>query len=186
LTTITKFKEERFPSPIPSKQLYRVLFSLRYLLFYYLLIQVYCPYATALGFERPAPHLFLTDINIHSDTKAEPLKLSSLTLYIDLWQGGKPAPGQNPPVISPSVGISRRISVRAEIQPKDPVLSNTRLAKIVPLSHLRQAKIDANEISLSTARLSGTGSLNWPHCPSEWRNIISIPAPNLPICNRRQ
>jgi hypothetical protein len=91
-----------------------------------LFIQVYCPYAT-LGYERPTPHL-LTDINIHSDTQAEPRKLSSLTLYIDLWQGGKPAPGQNPPVISPPVVIFRRIGVRAEIRTQNPVLSNTRLA----------------------------------------------------------
>jgi hypothetical protein len=58
------------------------------------------------GYERPIPHLILTD-NIHSDTQAEPRKLSSLTLYIDLWQEGKPAPGQNPPVISPPVAIFR-------------------------------------------------------------------------------
>jgi hypothetical protein len=44
-----------------------------------LFIQVYCPYAT-LGYERPTPPS-LTDINIHSDTQAEPRKLSSLTLY---------------------------------------------------------------------------------------------------------
>jgi hypothetical protein len=101
-----------------------------------LFIQVYCPYA-ALGYERPTPHL-LTDINIHSDTRAEPRKLSSLTLYIDLWQEGKPAPGQNPPVISPPVVIFRRIGVRAEIRTQSPVLSNTRLVKMVPLSHLRR------------------------------------------------
>jgi hypothetical protein len=53
---------------------------------------------------------------------------------IDLWQEGKPAPGKNPLVISPPVVIFRRISVRAEIQTQNPVLSNTRLAKIVPLS----------------------------------------------------
>jgi hypothetical protein len=82
----------------------------------------------------------LTDINIHSDTQAEPRKLSSLTLYIDLWQEGKPAPGQNPPVISPPVVISRRTRVRAEIRTQSPVLSNTRLAKMVPLSHLRRLK----------------------------------------------
>jgi hypothetical protein len=85
-----------------------------YIGFYYLFIQVYCPYG-ALGYERPTPHL-LTDINIHSDTQAEPRKLSSLTLYIDLWQEGKPAPGQNPPVIFPPVVIFRRIGVRAEIR----------------------------------------------------------------------
>jgi hypothetical protein len=101
-----------------------------------LFLFIYCPYAT-LGYERPTPHL-LTDINIHSDTQAEPRKLSSLTLYIDLWQEGKPAPGQNPPVISPSVVIFRRIGVRAEIRTQNPVLSNTRLAKMVPLSHLRR------------------------------------------------
>jgi hypothetical protein len=94
-------------------------------LFIYLFTQVYCPYG-ALGYERPTPHL-LTDINIHSDTQAEPRKLSSLTLYIDLWQEGKPAPGKNPPVISPPVVIFRRIGVRAEIRTQNPVLSNTRL-----------------------------------------------------------
>jgi hypothetical protein len=52
-----------------------------------------------LGYERQTPHLFLTDTNIHSGTQAEPRKLSSLTLYIDLWQEGKPAPGQTPPVV---------------------------------------------------------------------------------------
>jgi hypothetical protein len=40
-----------------------------------------------LGYERPIPHPS-TDTNIHSDTQAEPRKLSSLTLYIDLWQEG--------------------------------------------------------------------------------------------------
>jgi hypothetical protein len=89
------------------------------------------------GYERPTPHLILTD-NIHSDTQAEPRKLSSLTLYIDLWQGGKPAPGQHPPVISPPVVILRRIGVRAEIRTQNPVLSNTRLVKMVPPSHLRR------------------------------------------------
>jgi hypothetical protein len=89
------------------------------------------------GYERPTPHLILTD-NIHSDTQAEPRKLSSLTLYIDLWQEGKPAPGQNPPVISPPMVIFRRIGFRAEIRTQNPVLSNTRLAKMVPLSHLRR------------------------------------------------
>jgi hypothetical protein len=89
------------------------------------------------GYERPTPHLILTD-NIHSDTQAVPRKLSSLTLYIDLWQEGKPAPGQNPPVISPPVIIFRRIGVCAKIRTQNPVLSNTRLAKMVPLSHLRR------------------------------------------------
>jgi hypothetical protein len=90
-----------------------------------------------LGDNKDQPPI-LTDINIHSDTQAEPRKLSSLTLYIDLWQEGKPAPGQNPPVISPPVVIFRRIGVRAEIRAQNPVLSNTRLAKMVPLSHLRR------------------------------------------------
>jgi hypothetical protein len=78
-------------------------------------------------------HLF-----IYLNTQAEPRKLSSLTLYIDLWQEGKPAPGQNPPVISPPVVIFRRIGVCAEIRTQNPVLSNTRLVKMVPLSHLRR------------------------------------------------
>jgi hypothetical protein len=60
---------------------------------------------------KDKPPIFLTDINIHSDTQAEPRKLSSLTLYIDLWQEGKPAPGYNPPVISPPVVIFQRIGV---------------------------------------------------------------------------
>jgi hypothetical protein len=107
------------------------------MLFIYLFIQVYCPYA-ALGYERPTTSYLLTDINIHSDTQAEPRKLSSLTLYIYLWQEGKSAPGQNPPVISPPVVIFRRIGVRAEIRTQNPVLSNTRLIKMVPLSHLRR------------------------------------------------
>jgi hypothetical protein len=93
-----------------------------------------------LGYERPTPHLILTD-NTHPDTQAEPRKLSSLTLYIDLWQEGKPAPGQNPPMISPPVGIFRRIGVRAEIRTQNPVLSNTRLVKMAPLSHLRRPTI---------------------------------------------
>jgi hypothetical protein len=107
---------------------------------YLLFIPVYCPYTT-LGYERPTPHL-LTDTNIHSDTQAEPRKLSSLTLYIDLWQEGKPAPRKNPPVISPPVVIFRRIGVRAEIRTQNLVLSNTRLAKMVPLSHLRRLMVD--------------------------------------------
>jgi hypothetical protein len=108
-------------------------------LFIYSFIQVYCPYAT-LGYERPTlPSL--TDINIHSDTQAEPRKLSSLTLYIDLWQEGKPALGQNPPVISLPMVIFRRIGVRADIRTQNPVLSNTRIAKMVPLSHLRRHTI---------------------------------------------
>jgi hypothetical protein len=87
---------------------------------------------------KDQPPIFLTDTNIYSDTQAEPRKLSSLTLYIDLWQEGKPAPGQNSPVISPPMVIFRRIGVRAEIRTQNPVLSNTKLAKMVPLSHLRR------------------------------------------------
>jgi hypothetical protein len=87
------------------------------------------------------PPSFLTDTNIHSDTQAVPRKLSSLTLYIDLWQEGKQAPGKNPSVISPPVVIFRRIGVRAEIRTQNPVLSNTRLAKMVPLSHLRRQSV---------------------------------------------
>jgi hypothetical protein len=91
-----------------------------------------------LDYERPTPNRYLTDINIHSDTQAEPRKLSSLTLYIDLWQEGKPAPGQNPPVISPPMVIFRRIGVCAEIRTQNLVLSNTQLTKMVSLSHLRR------------------------------------------------
>jgi hypothetical protein len=91
------------------------------------------------GLMKDQPPIFFNRYtNIHSDTQAEPRKLSSLTLYIDLWQEGKPAPGQNPPVISPPMVIFRRIGVRAEIRTQNPVLSNTRLAKMVPLSHLRR------------------------------------------------
>jgi hypothetical protein len=54
-----------------------------------LFIQVYCPYATV-SVMKTNPPSFLTDTNIHSDTQAEPRKLSSLALYIDLWQEGKP------------------------------------------------------------------------------------------------
>jgi hypothetical protein len=64
---------------------------------------------------------------------------------IDLRQEGKPAPGQNPPVISPPVVIFRRIGVRAEIRTQNPVLSNTRLAKMVPLSHLRRQLRDKSQ-----------------------------------------
>jgi hypothetical protein len=85
----------------------------------------------------------LTHINIHSDTQAEPRKLSSLTLYIDFWQEGKPAPGHNPGAISSPMVIFRRIGVCTEIQTQNPVPSNTRLAKMVPLSHLRQPIIDS-------------------------------------------
>jgi hypothetical protein len=118
------------------------------ILFIYLFIySSLLSYAT-LGYERPTPHL-LTDINIHSDTQAEPRKLSSLTLYIDLWPEGKPAPGQNPPVISPPVVIFRRICVRAEIRTQNPVLSNTRLAKMVPLSHLRRQVLFSNALEIT-------------------------------------
>jgi hypothetical protein len=92
-----------------------------------------------LGYERPTPNLFfLTDTNIHSDTQAEPRKLSLLTLYIDLWQEEKLAPGQNPSVISAPMVIFRRIGVCAEIRTQNLVLSNTQLTKMVSLSHLRR------------------------------------------------
>jgi hypothetical protein len=48
----------------------------------------------------------------------------------------KPAPRENPTMMTPPVVIFRRISVRAEIGTQNPVLSNTWLAKMVPLSHL--------------------------------------------------
>jgi hypothetical protein len=69
---------------------------------------------------KDQPPIFLTDINIRSGTQAEPRELSSLTLFINLWQEGKPAPGKNPPVISPPVGIFRRKDVRAEIRAQNP------------------------------------------------------------------
>jgi hypothetical protein len=56
-----------------------------------------------------------------------------------LVAGGETSPWvKPPPVISPPVVIFRRIGVRAEIRTQNPVLSNTRLSKIIPLSHLRQ------------------------------------------------
>jgi hypothetical protein len=58
--------------------------------------------------------------------------------------GGETSPEQNPPVISPPVVIFRRIGVRAEIRTQSPVLSNTRLAKMVPLSHLRRLVVFEN------------------------------------------
>jgi hypothetical protein len=72
------------------------------------------------GYERQTPYLILTD-NIHSDTQAEPLKLSPLTLYIDLWEEGKPAPGKNPPGISPPLVIFR-IGVGTEIRTQNRTL----------------------------------------------------------------
>jgi hypothetical protein len=129
---------------------------------------------------------FLTDINIHSDTQAEPRKLSPLTL---LWQEGKPAPGQNPPVISPPVVIFRRIGVRAEIRTQNPVLSNTVLAKMVLLSHLRRRistilhtpnKKKKNKLSnilesaYSSLKNAGTKSVEWETCttrPKPERNL---------------
>jgi hypothetical protein len=41
-------------------------------------------------------------------------------------------------VVSPPVVIFRRIGVHAEIRTQNTVLSNTRLAKMVPPSHLRR------------------------------------------------
>jgi hypothetical protein len=66
----------------------------------------------------------------------EPQKLSSVTLYIDLWQEGKPAAGKNPPVISPRVAIFQRIGVRAEIRARSPLLSNTSQVKLLTYCYL--------------------------------------------------
>jgi hypothetical protein len=57
-----------------------------------------------------------------------------------LVAGGETSPWEKPPVISPPVVIFRRIGVRAEIRTQNPVLSSTRLAKMVPLSHLRRLR----------------------------------------------
>jgi hypothetical protein len=46
------------------------------------------------------------------------------------------AEGETSPWAKPSCDISPR-GVRAEARTQNPVLSNTRLAKMVPLSHLR-------------------------------------------------
>jgi hypothetical protein len=127
------------PCPVPTDLVCLLGHPVPYckLIFLFIYLFKFIVLMQPFGYERPTPHLILTD-NIHSDTQAEPRKLSSLTLYIDLWQEGKPAPGQNPPVISPPVIIFRRICVRAEIRTQNPVLSNTRLVKMVPLSHLRR------------------------------------------------
>jgi hypothetical protein len=69
-----------------------------------------------------------------------------LTLYIDLWQEGKPAPGKNPPVISPPMVILRRIGVRPEIRTQN-VLSYTRLAKTVSLCHLVANECEGSNLS---------------------------------------
>jgi hypothetical protein len=61
------------------------------------------------GYERPTPHLILTD-KIHSDTQEEPRKLSSLTLYIDLWQEGFAQELVSPPTTSRYIGLVRIIS----------------------------------------------------------------------------
>jgi hypothetical protein len=92
----------------------RIICKITIVYLFILFIEVYCSFA-AFDYEIPTRHL-LTDINIHSDTQAEPRKLSSLTLYINLWQEVKPASGQNPPVISPPVATFHRIGVRAEIR----------------------------------------------------------------------
>jgi hypothetical protein len=55
-----------------------------------------------------------------------------------LVAGEETSPWASPPVISPPVVIFRRIGVRAEIRTQNSVLSNTRLAKMVPLSHLHR------------------------------------------------
>jgi hypothetical protein len=79
---------------------------------------------------------------------AEPRKLSSLTPFTDpiyrLVAGGEASPWANPSCDISPVGIFRRIGVRAETRTQNLVLSNTRLAKMVPLSHLRrrQERID--------------------------------------------
>jgi hypothetical protein len=78
---------------------------------------IYCPYATVLGYERPIPHLFNRYQHPFGQTSGA-WKLTSLTLYIDLWQEGKPTPGQNPPVISPPVVIFRRTGVALRFEPR--------------------------------------------------------------------
>jgi hypothetical protein len=54
--------------------------------------------------------------------------------------GGETSPWTKPSCVSPPMVIFRRIGVRAEIRTQNPVLSNTRLAKMVPLSHLRRQR----------------------------------------------
>jgi hypothetical protein len=53
-----------------------------------------------------------------------------------LVAGEETSPWAKPPVISPPVVIFRRIGFHAEIRTQNPVRSNIRLAKMVPLSHL--------------------------------------------------
>jgi hypothetical protein len=91
---------------------------------FYLFIQVYCPYAT-LGYERPTPHLFNRYQRPFGHTSGASEIILTDPIY-RLVAGGetspwaKPAPGQNPPVISPPVVIFRRIGVRAEIRTQNP------------------------------------------------------------------
>jgi hypothetical protein len=56
--------------------------------------------------------------------------------------------------ISP-VGIFRRIGARAEIRTQSPVLSNTRLAKVVPLSHLRRQDAQLKTASPTVSEITG-------------------------------
>jgi hypothetical protein len=55
-----------------------------------------------------------------------------------LVAGGETSPWAKPSCDISPVVIFRRIGARAEIRTQSPVLSNTRLAKMVPLSHPRR------------------------------------------------
>jgi hypothetical protein len=124
-TTLIHFPKHHLPlGTLPNPSCYSNLISLYLCIFGYtvliirgIIIIIYSSLlslCSRLGYERPTPYLFLTDTDFHSDTQAEPRKLSSLTLYIDLWQVGKPAPGQNPPVIYPPVVIGVRAEIRTQ------------------------------------------------------------------------
>jgi hypothetical protein len=111
-------------------------------LFIYLFIQVYCPYAT-LGYERLTPHLF----NRYQYPFGHTSGASEIILTDPIYR--LVAGGETSPWTQPSCDISPRgdIGVRAEIRTQNPVLSNTRLAKMVPLSHLRRPYISAKSKS---------------------------------------
>jgi hypothetical protein len=85
--------------------------------------------------------------------------------------GGETSPWEKPSCdISPSDDI---IGVRAEIRTQNSVLSNTRLAKMVPLSHLRRLYIivSSGEKNVITPKFSNL-TPKMPIIYLEW-NIVS-------------
>jgi hypothetical protein len=88
-----------------------------------------------LNYERPTPHLFF---NRYQHPFGHTSGASEIIPIYRLVGGGETSPWAEPSCESPPVVIFRRIDVRAEIRTQNPVLSNTRLAKMVPLSNLRR------------------------------------------------